>query len=186
MSNTRQQILALGEELIRTRGYHGFSYRDISQKLDIKNAAVHYHFVSKESLGLAIIEASISSFKDKEEEWDALKPKDQLLEFVKIYEKSHDNNWSCLMGALSSSLVSLPNNMQNKLSELAGYILDRLTKTLEVGKKGGAFKFPEEPRAKAQLIISSLLSSLMLDRVVEENIFDSIVESIITSVESHK
>lgn len=51
MSGTRERILELGEELILTKGYNGFSYQDISTALGIKNAAIHYYFASKENLG---------------------------------------------------------------------------------------------------------------------------------------
>ena len=47
MSITREKILELGENLIRTKGYNAFSYQDISSKLGIKNAAVHYYFPTK-------------------------------------------------------------------------------------------------------------------------------------------
>lgn len=185
MSKTRQQILNLAEELIRTRGYHAFSYKDISQQLHIKNAAVHYHFPSKEELGIAIIQDSIDLFKNKEETWNQMSSTDQLHDFISIYQKSNDRKWSCLMGALSSSVEALPERMQTKLSEMGEYILDRLTLTLDEGLKNGAFHFLEEPRAKAELMISSLLSSLLLDRVMKENIFDSIKTSIIKSVLSN-
>lgn len=186
MSSTRQKILALGEELIRTRGYHAFSYKDIGQRLDIKNAAIHYHFPSKEDLGVAIIQDSIDLFESKTAEWQRLSSKDQLKDFISIYQKSNDKKWSCLMGALSSSTLSLPDRMQTKMSEMAEYILDRLTDTLKEGLQNGQFHFTEAPRAKAHLLISSLLSSLLLDRVMKEDIFNSIVQSIIQSVESHK
>lgn len=186
MSGTRNQILALGEEFIRTRGFHAFSYKDISQKLDIKNAAVHYHFPTKEDLGVAIIQESIHLFENKEEQWDQLTKKEQLLDFIEIYQKSKDKGWSCLMGALSSSTDALPALMQEKLRDMAEYILDRLTLTLKQGLQNGEFNFSEEPRAKAQLIISSLLSSVLLDKVMKEDIFNSIVKTIIQSVESHK
>lgn len=182
MSNTRQQILNLAEEMIRTRGYHAFSYKDISQKLNIKNAAVHYHFPSKQDLGEAIIQDSINLFDQKKEHWSQMSNYDQLLDFINIYEKSKDKKWSCLMGALSSSVDALPESMQNKLQEMAEFILDQLTLTLKQGLQNGEFKFSEEPRAKAELIISSLLSSLLLDKVMKENIFDSIKTSIIESV----
>ncbi|MEO9966093.1 MAG: TetR/AcrR family transcriptional regulator [Reichenbachiella sp.] len=182
MSNTRTQILDLGEELIRTRGFNAFSYKDISEKLGIKNAAVHYHFPSKEALGTAIIQQSIDLFIVKEKQWNQLSSKEQLLDFINIYQKSHDKNWSCLMGALSSSVDSLPSTMQNKLTKMAEYILNRLTQTLIEGLKKGEFHFDEEPRAKAELIISSLLSSLLLSKVMHGQIFESIVQSIILSV----
>jgi len=185
VSNTRQQILNLAEELIRTRGYHAFSYKDISQKLNVKNAAVHYHFPSKEALGAAIIQDSIDLFKSKEESWDQMSSTDQLQDFISIYQKSNDRKWSCLMGALSASVEALPESMQGKLNEMGKYILDRLTLTLKEGLQKGEFHFPEEPRAKAELIISSLLSSLLLERVMKEKVFDSIKNSIIQSVISN-
>ena len=182
MSNTRRQILDLAEELIRTRGYHAFSYKDISQKLNMKNAAIHYHFPSKEDLGLAIIQSSIALFEQKEKNWSQLTKREQLLDFIDIYQRSKERRWSCLMGALSSSVEALPESMQNKLSEMAEYILDQLTLTLKQGLQNGEFNFSEEPRAKAELIISSLLSSLLLDRVMQGGVFDSIKKSIIESV----
>ena len=63
--DTRTSILNLAEKLIRTRGYHAFSYQDISKPLKIKNAAVHYHFPAKADLGLAVIQRTIESFKKK-------------------------------------------------------------------------------------------------------------------------
>lgn len=151
----------------------------------MQNAAVHYHFPAKEDLGIAIIQNSIDLFERKEHDWAQMSKHDQLLDFISIYQKSKDRKWSCLMGALSASADALPERMQNKLTEMAESILDRLTLNLKQGLQNGEFKFVEEPRAKAELIISSLLSSLLLDRVMRENVFDSIKKSIIQSVISN-
>ena len=43
---TKDKIRNLAEELIRTKGYNAFSYADLSAPLQIKNAAIHYHFPS--------------------------------------------------------------------------------------------------------------------------------------------
>ena len=45
--DTREQIVDTALQLLMQRGVNGFSYRDISEPLGIKNAAVHYHFPSK-------------------------------------------------------------------------------------------------------------------------------------------
>lgn len=185
MSNTRKQILDLAEELIRTRGYHAFSYKDISQQLQMKNAAIHYHFPTKEDLGIAVIQSNIDQFENKREYWSSISYQEQLEDFIQIYEKSRDKQWSCLIGALSSSVDALPDSMQEKLTEMADFILDQLTITLNEGEQKGEFRFQEQPRAKAELIISSLLSSLLLDKVMKENVFDSIKNSIIQSVISN-
>lgn len=182
MSSTKDMILGLGEELIRTRGYHAFSYKDIAQALNVKNAAIHYHFPSKEDLGIAIIQKSIDGFHALAAYWNQVSYKQQLKDVIRIYERSNDQKWCCLMGALSASAPTLPAKMQEKLGEMAAMILDRVTLILEKGRKAGQFAFEEHPRQKAQLIISSLLSSLLLERVLEEDIFESITDTIIKTV----
>ena len=56
ISNTRDQIMDRAAELLMSRGFNGFSYRDISSHLGVKNAAVHYHFPAKTDLALALID----------------------------------------------------------------------------------------------------------------------------------
>ena len=36
--------LNLAETLVRTRGYNGFSYRDLAEQIGIKTASIHYRF----------------------------------------------------------------------------------------------------------------------------------------------
>ena len=38
------------------RGFHAFSYQDISSALGVRNAAVHYHFRTKVLLVAAVVE----------------------------------------------------------------------------------------------------------------------------------
>ena len=91
MSITREKIIELGENLIRTKGYNAFSYQDISSELGIKNAAIHYYFPSKENLGTSIVKTNIQRFEEMAgnmnsrgfDEWH------QLETFIKIYTKSH-------------------------------------------------------------------------------------------------
>ena len=44
------EILEVGQELIQTVGYDGFSYRDIADRVGIKSASVHYYFPAKTDL----------------------------------------------------------------------------------------------------------------------------------------
>ena len=56
LSDTRERIIDKAADLLMRHGYNGFSYRDISTHLGVKNAAVHYHFPSKADLGMALVE----------------------------------------------------------------------------------------------------------------------------------
>lgn len=66
--NTKERILDIAENLIMSRGYNGFSYKNISLELNVKNAAIHYHFPAKKDLGLAVIRRAQSRFK----KWDVM------------------------------------------------------------------------------------------------------------------
>jgi len=55
MSDTAESILDIAERMIRDGGYHSFSFRQIADELGIKSASIHYHYPSKEDLGLAVV-----------------------------------------------------------------------------------------------------------------------------------
>ncbi len=178
MSETRSAILELGEMLIRTRGYHAFSYHDISRPLAIKNAAVHYHFPTKADLGVTIIENTIAAFGQATASWQHFPVEKQFELFTRIYQDSQSKGWVCLMGALSPAYDTLPQSMQEKLHQMGQEILFWLTTCLERGKAEQVFHFPESAQAKAQVVVAALLSSLLLNKVMGEGIFQSIREAV--------
>src|ERR1700752_4371873 len=60
--DTRQEILNAAEDLLQRRGYNAFSYHHIAVQLGVRNAAIHYHFPSKEDLGVALVQRSQQRF----------------------------------------------------------------------------------------------------------------------------
>jgi AcrR family transcriptional regulator len=57
----RQCILEQARRLFLAHGYHGVSIRDIVQACGLSNAALYYHFGSKQSLFVAVIEAYVAT-----------------------------------------------------------------------------------------------------------------------------
>ncbi len=51
----RSEVLAHSRALLRTRGFNAFSHRDLAALVGVKSSSVHYHFPSKEDIGLALI-----------------------------------------------------------------------------------------------------------------------------------
>lgn len=178
MSATRQEILVLGEDLIRSKGYNAFSYKDISSVLNIRNAAVHYHFPSKTDLGLAVIDKTMQELEDQTVVWASLDAAERMDKFICIYEKSQERNLICFMGALGSAYETLPEPMQEKLREASEQILDWLKGVLADGKADGSFQFTESIDEKAHNMVSSLLSALILNRVTKQDILGSVVAGI--------
>lgn len=176
--DTRDKILDLGEELIRTRGYHAFSFKDISVPLGMKNAAVHYHFPSKSNLGLAIIDRTNDRFLSEIHQWSSLSKEKQLANFLKIYSRSYRQNKVCFMGALGPAYDTLPANMQEGLQKASHEIRSWLTSLLKDGLSEGVFEFTEKPGEKADLIISALLAGLIMGRVTGEPVVLSIIKNL--------
>lgn len=177
--DTKTSILNLAEKLIRTKGYHAFSYHDISAPLNIKNAAVHYHFTTKADLGEAVIKRTIQSFKGKILLWKNSNPNEQLKRFMDIYQSSYERNLVCLMGALGPAFDSLPSTMQTALTEASAQIRNWLENMLKEGKEDGHFHFNEKIAEKSDMIVTSLLSSLIVSKVSNEDVFHSVREAIL-------
>lgn len=178
MKDTRSHIISLADELIRSKGYNAFSYADISKQLHIKNAAIHYYFPSKSDLGVAVIETTTEKFCETITSWQSLPYETQLHRYTCMHEKTRENRWVCLMGALSPVHDTLSPDMQQKLKEMAERILQWLTELLENGKADGSFHFTETPRAKAYCIQSSLLASLLLNKVLQNDVCEVIRQNI--------
>jgi len=178
MSITRERIIELGEDLIRTRGYNAFSYQDISTELGIKNAAVHYYFPSKANLGTSIIRTNVQRFEEMVDnmhsrgfdEWQ------QLDTFMKIYLKSHREHKLCIVGSLGSDYYSLHETTRQELAGMTEKILAWLSQILAAGRGKKLFAFRDEAQNRATLIFTSLVAGLQLSRMMNKFDFKNICQ----------
>jgi AcrR family transcriptional regulator len=53
---TRAQVLEAAAELFAARGYRGTSVKDVAERVGMTKGAVYFHFPSKESLAVAVVE----------------------------------------------------------------------------------------------------------------------------------
>ena len=179
MNDTRSEIIRLGSELIRSVGYNSFSYADISKALNIKNAAIHYYFPSKSDLGVEIIKRNLNAFNELTKTWEGLDYKLQFSNYIHMHDSFIGNHWLCIVGSLSPSYDTLPENMQKELKGLVNTILKWLTALLDNGLKTNIFSFTETPRTKAFTVHSALLSSLQMNKVLKNDVYKSIQEGLL-------
>jgi TetR/AcrR family transcriptional regulator, transcriptional repressor for nem operon len=185
--NTKQEIIDLGEEFIRSRGYHAFSYHDISSKLNIKNAAVHYHFPLKEDLGIAIIKRSTNAFEELllDKKFNQLNEMDRLNLFMEeVFGKYLSENRVCLVGALSTEFPVLPEPVQQEFQKMTNAIRTWLISLLKEGKKRKQFSFVPSPETKALMIISNLMAGLQIARVMNKSDFQLIKMGILKELQT--
>jgi AcrR family transcriptional regulator len=179
--STKRKILDLAESLLQRRGYNAFSYHHLSQELGIKNAAIHYHFPSKEVLGLQIIERTSDRFKKwtNNHEHRILPTKNQFDWLVKSYQYHlNSNNRVCLIGSLATDYYTLPRSMQSAINELSYEVQSWTARLLDNGRQAGELQFEGRSQDKALSIISSLTGSLQLARLLGNEYHFRIVNQI--------
>lgn len=169
----------LAETFIQQKGFNGFSYAHIAKELDVKNAAVHYHFRTKEELACAVIQR----YRDRFQLWirnariKDLSPQEKLDWFFSIYTDTRaDNGKVCLAGSLETEFNSLPASLREQTEALTRELLNWLQATLEEGREAGVFYFGGDPAAKAALILSSLQGALQMARALGTQKFRSVVQ----------
>jgi TetR/AcrR family transcriptional repressor of nem operon len=178
-SNTKRSIMDLAESFLQEKGFNGFSYAHIAKKLDVKNAAIHYHFPSKEALVAAVIQR----YRDRFKLWinnsrvKDLSPQEKLDWFFSIYTNTRaDNGKVCLAGSLETEFNSLPDSVREQTQALTRELLSWLQATLQEGREAGAFQFNGEASDKAAMILSSMQGGLQMARALGTNKFRAVVQ----------
>lgn len=178
-TNTKRAILDLAESFLQEKGFNGFSYAHIASELGVKNAAIHYHFPSKEDLGCAVVQR----YRDRFQLWvnnarvKDLSPQEKLDWFFGIYASMRaDHGKVCLAGSLETEFNSLPASLRAQTAALTSELLAWLGATLEEGREAGVFRFNGTPEDKAALILSSLQGALQMARALGADKFHAVVE----------
>lgn len=185
-SDTKEAILQLGTSLIQTYGYNAFSYADIARELQIKNAAVHYHFRGKEDLLAAIVEQYIQRYRELSVflENPAVKSKEKLKIFIDRYGILSAEGKICLIGSVSTDYHTLPDSVKEKITELINLVIGLVEKVLKEGKKKGELKFSEPARIKATLFMTNLAAGVQLARITGQDDYKAIGRELLKQLAS--
>jgi AcrR family transcriptional regulator len=179
---TREHIVDLAEELIRTKGYNAFSYGDIAGVLHIRNAAIHYYFPSKTDLGIAVVDRELEKIAESRREWASLPADQQMRKLVENFYGNSRKGWICLNGSLTPDYLTFPEPLQKKVKTMCQAVLDWMTSCLEKGRRDGTLQFEGAPSDRALLVISALLSSLLLSRVLGKEVFDRMRDQLLEDI----
>jgi TetR/AcrR family transcriptional repressor of nem operon len=161
-----QGILDVAEQLAQTRGYNGFSYADIAERLGVTKASLHYHFASKAELGSALIaryQVAFAQALDAIEQHER-DPAERLRRYVDLYDAVMSDDRMCLCGMLAAEYATLPRPMQEQLKLFFDANERWLTTVLEAGSRAGRFGFKEAPRERAQVLLGALEGAMLVAR----------------------
>jgi TetR/AcrR family transcriptional repressor of nem operon len=166
VSPVREQLLEHTLMLLGTRGYNGFSYRDLAELVGVKTSSIHYYFPTKEDLALAAVQAYATSIGDIMRAMDPNGPlKEQVEQYLALWRKNLGTGRVCLCGMLAAEAASLPQNVLAAIQTFFCMHETWITQRLEraVAEKG--VKLPAPPAAYAMTILGALQSGLISARL---------------------
>lgn len=178
--DTREEILLAAEELLLRRGFNGFSYQHIAVRLSIRNAAIHYHFPTKENLGVVLVRRYRLRFLAwTDEAAQCCNSFDRLLAYLQTYADHLDGAWHiCPVGIFGAEFDAIPDLMQREAQMLMRDVFEWMVNTLQVGRREGSVAFVGDPRDKAMELAAALQGALQFARIAGHERFEQVFRQI--------
>ncbi len=165
--STAERILDAAEEFIMTRGYNGFSYKDIAPLLGIKTASIHYHFPKKEVLGVRVVQRYAERYEEALEALDAsylpaaAKLDRYLAGFYGIIAKGPR---VCLCAAIAAELGTVGEPLRAEIDSFFSFHEAWLARNLDDARRSGDLEFGGSAEDRATLMFSALEGALIVSR----------------------
>jgi len=174
-TDTKEKIVALGADLMKSIGYPSLSYQQISSQLGIKNAAIHYHFPSKEDLGRDIVHSDQVYFENIISGMFDLNPWEKLEAFLTRYRGHLEaDNKICMIGTTASDFQELPKSVQKAGEEYLVVVMNWFIALLNEGRTQGVFHFKGKAESKAAVMVSALAGALQHARLIGNDHYFSV------------
>jgi len=184
-ANTREQIIDKAFQLMLQRGLNGFSYRDISEPLGVKNAAIHYHFPNKMDLIKVLIEENQKALRKGTSEFMAYggqaRPQLEGL-FAFTLNQCQCGRPICMVGALSVDYDDLSQEIKDANDRFMKDSVKWLTKVMESGREQNELSFEGQARNKALSILATIQGARQMARVHGMDILETMFGQIRTDL----
>ena len=184
---TAQKILTVAQQSVQTKGFNGFSYRDLAAEIGIKTSSIHYHFPTKDALALELVKTYHAAFNLELDRITAESGngRSQLEKYIELFEGNLavDNKF-CLCGMLASEINSLSNDVKQAIQDFFTANEVWLSRVIANGQKDGSIKNIGSADLLATQLLATLEGAMLIVRSMEkDNLakFQQIVQSMVQS-----
>jgi TetR/AcrR family transcriptional repressor of nem operon len=158
------------KQLLAAGGYHGFSYADLSERVQIGKASIHHHFPSKADLVLTVVK------RHREQTRDGLAALDQHVEDPVARLTAYTHYWAdcirdgtapiCICAMLAAELPMIPEEIAQEVRRYFDDLTAWIAKVLESGVAQGKFRLRDSAHVEAQTLMSTVHGAMLTARVL--------------------
>lgn len=163
--DTREHILATGEQLCMHRGFTGMGLSELLKTAEVPKGSFYHYFRSKEAFGVAMLERHYANYHLRLKEHftaGAGNHRDRLLDYYQqTLNQFCDQGMisGCLTVKLSAEVCDLSEMMRTEMDKGARQIIALLAYALEAGRGEGSLFFTGDVPTQAQVLYSLWLGS---------------------------
>ena len=178
--DTKNQILDIAEALLQERGFHAFSYQHIASKLGVKNAAIHYHYPSKNDLAVALV----ARYRHRFGRWSENLAKENALpwacfeSYIDTCRYLIESNKICVLGMMAAEFNTMAEEVQREIQLLQDEVVTYFSELLQRGQEQGEFYFLGEPAHKALVLTCQLQGAMQFTQVKGSGVFNTVVDQL--------
>lgn len=173
------------EELLLRRGFNGFSYQHIAVRLGIRNAAIHYHFPTKEHLGVALVRRYRLRFLAWTEQAGCeCRAYERLAAYFQTYVDHLDGRWRIApVGLFGAEFDAIPGPMRGEAQMLMRDVYEWMAMTLDAGRREGSVVFDGDPRDKAMELAAALQGALQFASIAGRERFEQVFRQVMLELQ---
>lgn len=181
MSDTRDNLIRLAKQQIRSDKLAAASFRELGKAAGIKSSSVHYHFQSRDNLLTEVFTDFRQEFFEELDQrtFNINKPRQRLLILLSLFEEYQSKDWLGLPSAYAAGSKELNDESQQEvkffLNQVEGWIAQSLS---------SASFLPISRESVAKVLMSSLEGALLMDRIQQGQSYLTAVREWICSLSS--
>ena len=170
-SDTREHLLATGEELSMRLGFTAMGLTEILTTAGVPKGSFYHHFKSKEAFGEAMIQRYFDNYEQALHRHFNQPNGNQRQYLLSYYAQAITNfcnsqcHNACLAVKVSAEVSDLSEPMRRVLEKGTATVVKQLATAIEQGIAEGSLQVPQPPAVAAEIIYSLWLGASLRAKI---------------------
>ena len=171
LSPKAAEIAAVARQLLAARGYHGFSYADIAERVHISKPSIHHHYPSKLTLVCAVVDGYRAEARAGLETLQALgDAREQLGAYIGYWTHCLRERTLpiCVCVMLASEMPGLPEEVALKVRQHFEEVSRWLASVMSRGAALGQLRLAAAPDIEARCFDAGIQGAMISARTFDD------------------